>query len=233
MKIAIIAAMEEEIVALSAALEGPSTRTLCGQPLLDGRLGGHEIIVTDCGIGKVNAARTAQLLIDHEAPELIINCGIAGALSTALRPFDLVIGAQLVYHDILDEILTARRPFASQFASDVDLRELAQTVYEREVAVGDWAGLGCVMGRIASGDQFINDAATRDEIAARTGAVAVDMESAAIAHVCHMAQLPCLILRQISDMADADADEVFDRNKYDAAAIVARLIVRLCAALPA
>ncbi len=232
MRIAVIAAMDLELEAIRKRLENVTERRYGGQLLVSGGIGRHELTLTDSGIGKVNAARSAQLIIDAVGPALVLHCGIAGGLDHGLAPRDIVLGRELVYHDFPSEFLLAFRPFANVFASDHDLVDLAAGILEEKLADGSLSGIRCRVGRIATGDEFVASDERRLQIAAATGALAADMESAAVAQVCHMNELPCLVIRSISDLADDDADATYEANKSDSARVAAELVVGIAKRLP-
>ncbi|MDI9498860.1 MAG: 5'-methylthioadenosine/adenosylhomocysteine nucleosidase [Bacillota bacterium] len=232
MRIAVIAAMDLELEAIRERLQNVTERRHAGQILVSGAIGRHELTLTDCGIGKVNAARSAQLIIDAVEPAMVLHCGIAGGLDHSLAPRDVVLGRELVYHDFPSELLLAYRPFANVFASDHDLVDLAAEILEEKLAAGSISGIRCRVGRIATGDEFVASNERRQQIVAATGALAADMESAAVAQVCYMNELPCLVIRSISDLADDAAESTYEANKSDSARVAAELVVGLARRLP-
>ncbi|MDI9471147.1 MAG: 5'-methylthioadenosine/adenosylhomocysteine nucleosidase [Bacillota bacterium] len=232
MRIAVIAAMDLELEAIRERLQEVSERRHAGQMLVSGTIGRHELTLTDCGIGKVNAARSAQLIIDAVEPALVLHCGIAGGLDSSLAPRDVVLGRELVFHDFPSEFLLAYRPFTNVFASDHDLVDLTAAILEEKLADGSLSGIRYRVGRIATGDEFVASNERRQQIVQATGALAADMESAAVAQVCHMNELPLLVIRSISDMADDDANAAYDTNKSDSARVAAELVVGLARRLP-
>ena len=95
----VIGAMESEINHLRASMGSPVVETYAGLTFYRGKMGKNELVLVQSGIGKVNAARTTQVLIDRYAPDYLINTGIAGGLGDGLHVGDFVIGTELVQHD--------------------------------------------------------------------------------------------------------------------------------------
>ena len=166
-----------------------------------GRIGGREVVVALSGIGKVNAAIAALDMIAAHAPDAIINTGIAGGADTAVADvMDVVAGVETAYHDIYCGPGFTRgtlQGLPQKFPGDPALLAAA-------MRGGAAAGVRLVGGLIASGEQFVD---STDQIAAIRSlyptVAAVDMESAAIAHVCHLRGVPFLALRVISDVPGA------------------------------
>lgn len=228
----VIGAMESEVAQLRAALGQAETTELCGLTFYSGTLGGNRVVLVQCGVGKVNAARCAQLLIDRFQPDYIVNTGIAGGIGEGLAVADVVISAELVQHDfdvtafgyapgnLCDR---AHRSEPTVFRSDAELTETLRK------AAGTLIDATRVKtGRIATGDRFVASAEAKRAIAETFDAVAAEMEGGAIAQVAALAGVPFVVLRAISDLADGSApasSEAFERETADlSAAILRRLI---------
>ena len=170
------------------------------------------------GIGKVNAACAAQLLIARFGAKALVFSGIAGNMTDKIGVGDVVIGGTLVYHDADREMISDTFPYLKEFAADPVL------VAAAEQACTD-AGVKYIVGKIATGDTFVGDSATKNAIAADCAPDCVEMEGAAVAHVA---------LRAMSDNADEEAYDTlvvkeFDITEYctTAARICEDLISRL------
>jgi adenosylhomocysteine nucleosidase len=218
--IGIIAAMELELTRLTAQMEHRQVQTIASVAYHTGTLDGIPVTVCECGVGKVNAAMHTQILIDRFAPDAIIQNGIAGSLSAQVRYGDTVVGSELVYHDMQDWVVAQFEPLEPVYSADARLVRLAV----------DAAGQ-CHVGRIASGDQFISDAATKSDIAARTGALCVEMEGCAVAHTARLNGVPFVVLRAISDMADGSAEVDFAAFQQQAAERAAEITQKLVHAI--
>ena len=215
--IGIIAAMESEMAYFKERLEGLEEETLGGLPCCTGTLDGKEVAVAQCGVGKVNAAMHAQMLIDRHGVTALIQTGIGGSLSPKAPHLSMVIGSELVYHDMQKWVLEQYFPHKLSYRTDEGLLDLA-----RRCAPED-----SVVGVIATGDIFVDDAATKAAIARDCGAVCCEMEGAAIAQVATLNGLPFLILRCISDMADGDAGMTFQQFEHVAAEKAAGMVHRI------
>lgn len=202
MKIAIIAAMSKELALLLPMIDSSATITANGITFHTGRIGRHEIIAAECGIGKVNAAIGALTLIDCFHPDLVINTGVAGGTGTA-SILDVVIADRIAYHDVWCGPGT--QPGHAAGCPPCFTCPLPDDVF---------AGLGARRGLVASGDIFVS----RPEEVSRIlsvwpDAVAVDMESAAIAHVCHVKNVPFVCIRVISD-TPGSADNISQYENF-------------------
>ena len=186
MKIGIIIAMDIEYRNMCEALGGKS----------QGRVNGNEVVLWQCGIGKVNAAVGTMRLIEQHHPDCIISTGLAGGIDNRLQVMDVVIGSQTAYHDVWcgeGNELGQVQGLPTRFDADGRLLICAQTASE----VG---GHQTVCGLICTGDQFITDKKSLAEIKAHfPDALACEMESAAIAHTCYLQKVPFLSIRVVSD----------------------------------
>ena len=217
-RLGIICAMQIELTDILAASEDVIQRKVGSRVYYEAKLSGCEIVATVCGIGKVNAASTTQELISVFAPAAVVNSGIAGALDDDLLPGDIILATGLVYHDFDLGYFTQ---VPSPIPTDSSLIEMT----------GASADTPIKRGIIASGDAFVSNTALKNEIVQRTRALAVDMESAAVAQVAHINDVPSLIIRSISDMADDEAEETYDNFEARAAARSAALLVGLAGRL--
>jgi len=201
-KIGIICALSLEKKQLAARL--PAHQTVQQGPFefIKGSLNGCEIILLQSGIGKVNAALGAREMIQHFAPDCIINSGVAGGLQPDLNVLDSVIGTQYVHHDVWcgeGNAYGQVQDLPTFFPAD---KTLLAATEKLQMSHGDHVR----MGLICSGDQFISGAEPVAKILQHfPQALACDMESAAIAQVCYRYQVPFLSMRLISDVAGKKA----------------------------
>lgn len=201
--IGIIGALDIELERLIGAMQGPVHREISGVPFTCGRLLGTDVVIARAGVGKVNAAVCAQTMALIYEPELIINSGVSGALSPELRVGDVVIGTDVVQHDV-DTTALGDEP---GFVSTVDrlsfpLDNFASTAI---AAAAEELGIRAVRGRIASGDQFVASTERKEEIVRLFSAVTCEMEAGAIAHVCFLNRVSCAVIRCISDGGNEEA----------------------------
>lgn len=201
--IGIIGALDIELERLIGAMREPAHREISGVPFTCGKLLGTDVVIARAGVGKVNAAVCAQTMALIYEPELIINSGVSGALSPELRVGDVVIGTDVVQHDV-DTTALGDEP---GFVSTVDrlsfpLDNFASTAI---AAAAEELGIRAVRGRIASGDQFVASTERKEEIVCLFSAVTCEMEAGAIAHVCFLNRIPCAVIRSISDGGNEEA----------------------------
>ncbi len=229
MTLAIVSAMREELAAVLALMPAESRSIIAGREFFRGRLHGQEVVLVLSRIGKVAAAATAVTLIERFGVTAIVFTGVAGGLGPGVRVGDVVVADAFLQHDLDASPLFPRHEVPlygqSRFATDPALTaRLAQAAGEALPEARLHRGL------IVSGDRFV---ATTAEARALQGelpdALAVEMEGAAIAQVCHDYGLPYAAVRTISDRADDEAHGDFLRfvqevASHHSAAIVARLL---------
>ena len=214
MKFGIIAAMEEELKTLLLALEDKKEVVVLGKTYFEGRIGRHEVVLVQSGIGKVLSAMSVAILAETFGVDAIINTGSAGAVSEGLAIGDVVIADRLVYHDVdVTAFGYAYGQMAGQelyFLADSELMAKLQAVLAQE-------GQASYLGLIATGDSFIADP---DRVAAIKHhfpeVLAVEMEGAAIAQAAQAAGKPFLVIRAMSDTAQGDANITFDEFVVEA-----------------
>lgn len=199
MTIGILTAMSVEFKQVAAMLSIAVTEKNGPHRYLIGKLGNNCIVLQQCGIGKTNAASGVTDLINHYHPERIISTGVAGGIDSSLGVMDVVVGRQVCYHDVFcgegcDPGQVQGLP--REFDGDPEMLRLATTL-DTDVNI--------VPGLICTGDQFVTDATELERIKnSCPEGLAVDMESAAIAQVCHLYGVPFISFRIISDTPGAD-----------------------------
>lgn len=222
--IGIISAMDLELQALTEKLEHKESQMHAGVMYCTGTLDGVEVALCTCGVGKVNAAMHTQILIDKYHPAVIIQNGIAGSLSNDVKYFDIVIGNELVYHDMQEFVLEQYGPLEKVYPADSNLIHKAYEVAKQ-------AGANVHVGRIATGDWFVSDAADKEDIATRTKALCTEMEGCAVAHTAYLNEVPFVVMRAISDMADDSAEVDYEEFQYKAADRAVELVAALVKSL--
>ena len=203
-KLGIIGAMQVEVETLVEALVEKESHKKAGRTYYTGKLDGLDVVVVQCGVGKVNAAICAQTLCDHFGVTHLVNTGIAGSLNAQLDIGDLVISTDAMYHDfdcVHFGYEMGRVPGmdVTGFPADAEMIRLALAAAE-SVHPGH-----CRQGRIASGDLFVAEKTTKEAIIRKTQALCTEMEGAAIAHTAYLNDVPFVIIRAISDKADDSA----------------------------
>lgn len=229
MTIGIIGAMEEEITNVLEDMNVVATKNALG---LDFHLGtlnnsSNNIVLVRSGIGKVNAALCAQVLIDLFAVDAVINVGVAGAIDKNIKIGDIVISTDAVQHDFDTSALGDKpgvisRMDTSEFHADPMLIEAAKKAVEG-------VGFPVYEGRIASGDQFVSEPALKEKIAELFNPICCEMEGAAIAHACYLNRVPFVIIRAISDNAEEGCDVNYERFFRESAVTAGRIIKNMIA----
>lgn len=222
--IGIIVAMSKELNLLLNLIHNPQQSVYEGFTFTTGSIGNSQVVAMQCGIGKVNAALGAMSMINHFNPSLIINTGVAGGTGHT-KPLDVIVADRIAYHDtycgpgtVWGEMADCPRYFTPE----------AQHLATALTAVPE-----AKSGLVASGDFFVSTPAEVDSIASvHPEVMAVDMESAAIAHACYKRQVPFLCVRVISD-TPGQADNIAQYENFweDAPRNTFRALTHIIAAL--
>lgn len=200
----IIGAMSVEVEGLKAKIENASAEVISGIEFVSGRLCGASVVVAQCGIGKVFAAVCAQIMVLRYGVKRIINTGVAGTLSEKIGILDFAISSGVVQHD-MDTTAIGDAPGLISGINVVEIKA-APALCELVVGLAREQGNNAVAGIIASGDQFINSAERKAYIRNTFGAIACEMEGAAIGHVAYISGVDFVIIRCISDNASGEAE---------------------------
>lgn len=196
----IICAMAIEVEGLLNLMENKKEIKKAGATFTKGTIFGKDVVVTECGIGKVNAAVTAQVMIDLFSPTALINSGVGGALSEKLKVGDVVISTDAIQHDYDTTALGDEKGLIC-FAEEqrVDIPASKDLCKKLLAACESLENTTVLTGRIATGDKFISDTKARLEIGREFNALACEMEGCAVGQVCYRNSVPFAILRCISD----------------------------------
>lgn len=201
-KIGIIFAMDEELEAFKPFVTVLKEYNIFDLKFCEGMLGDNLCILTVCGVGKVNASRATQILIDNMDVFCIINIGVAGALTSSLKVLDIVIGKNLVQHDFDITAFNHEKGYVPKVGKFVDADTYLLTIADAVIKkMPEVTGL---RGIIASGDIFCTETKMSSKIAQKFNALCVEMEGASIAQVCYLSHVPFLIIRSISDVPNND-----------------------------
>jgi adenosylhomocysteine nucleosidase len=222
----IIVAMDSEIRNLTSSLQHERTEKIAGREIHYGNLEEQPVAIVRCGCGKVNAALSATILASHSKVSRILVTGVSGGLAEGLTVGDLVVANSFVQHDMdarplfpLHEI-----PFEgfSSIEADADLRHLltaASLAMLSEKMLPELERSRSFEGQVVSGDLFLSSPEARERVLTDLPkACAVDMESAAVAQVCKVADIPLGVIRVISDSADGSAHIDFAKFVEETAA---------------
>ena len=227
-RIGIIGAMEEEVTSLKEGLTDPKTTTIAGMEFCEGKLEDEDVVVVQCGMGKVNAGICANTLINQFNCSKIINTGVAGSLDNQIDIGDFVVSVDACQHDFTVEAIGFEKgeiPYTGLYAFPADeamRKEAVEAVHEAapEVRVFE--------GRVCTGDQFISSKEQKELIKSDFGGMCCEMEGGAIAQACYLNDTPFVIIRAISDKADDSEEmsyEVFKKNAAKRWASVVRYMI--------
>lgn len=224
-KIGIIAAMDVEVSLLKAALKDTKSVKCAGQDIFSGRIGGNEVVLMKCGIGKVSAAAGTQAMIDLFHPDCIINTGCAGGLARGIGIGDVVLSLSTAEWDMDTTPLGDPRGYIFALETvrvDADA-SLAGAI---EKFVPD--DINVTKGLVVSGDQFIyTDDQRKTIMTAFPDALCAEMEGAAVSHVCAQNGVPFCIIRSMSDTAEGDSSVDYAQFSAKAAEISAGILISM------
>ncbi|MDX5475209.1 MAG: 5'-methylthioadenosine/adenosylhomocysteine nucleosidase [Bacillaceae bacterium] len=223
-KIGIIGAMQLEIDLLLEKIELRKEYEIAGFPFLTGVINGKEIVVTRCGVGKVNSASCTQILINKFDVNCIINTGIAGSLREDVGVCDIVISTDVTHHDVRKAQMKNLFPFQETFSACEELKNLAQKICELK-------NINHHCGRIVSGESFVKEKMVKDTLIKEYSPACVEMEGSSIGHVSYINKIPFLIIRCISDNADEHASTSYEEFEEIAGKQSASVVLEMIKAL--
>ena len=197
--IGIIFAMQEELIELKNYLHINKEKKIYDLTFYEATLNNQNIILTESGIGKTNAARTTQILIDYYKPEAIFNIGVAGGIAKNLEVGDIIISTSLVQHDFDITAFDHPKGYIPNIGNTIPIDN---NLLNTTKAILDTNNISYKEGVIASGDIFCTKESTATKINTQFNALCVEMEGASIAQTAHLSKTPCLVIRSISDCPD-------------------------------
>ncbi len=214
----IIGAMDIEVDSLKNEMENPAINKIAGMDFYEGVIGGKDVVVVKCGIGKVNAAMCTQILADRYNVDVVINTGVAGSLNNDIDICDIVISTVAQEHDMDVTALGYEKGIIPDM--DVSIFESDRKLVELTKKSAKEAGLDVKVfeGKVVSGDQFISTHEKKESLKNSFGGDCAEMEGAAIAHVASLNNIPFLVIRAISDKADGGAHMDYPTFEKKAAA---------------
>ncbi|MCT8525859.1 5'-methylthioadenosine/S-adenosylhomocysteine nucleosidase [Glaesserella parasuis] len=208
MKIGIIGAMAQEVEILLSYMAEPKLTEIAGCKIYEGKINNTDVALLQSGIGKTASAMGTTLLLQLAKPEMVINTGSAGGLDANLNVGDIVISTEVRHHDVdVTAFGYEKGQLPANPAAFMANEQLAQIAIKET----EKAGFNAVSGLICSGDLFVNGSDMIARIRNDFPSVkAVEMEAASIAQVCHAFQVPFVVVRAISDVADKESHLSFD-----------------------
>lgn len=210
--IGIIVAMGEELEAVENCMTEIEIKQIYDVRFLVGKIQEKKCVLAKSGVGKVNAARTTQLMIDNFNVTYVVNLGAAGALNGALQIGDVVIGKHVVQHDFDITAFGHSKGYITGIGNNVrcdrelvdEFENVIKSIPERNYAIK--------LGIVATGDIFCTEIMMKDKIRSKFNADVVDMECGAIAQVCYLDDVPFIVIRSVSDTPDGKNASTFDTN---------------------
>ena len=211
-EIGIIVAMDEEREAIINIMTDVTVERIYNLRFLKGKIQGKKCILVKSGVGKVNAARTTQIMISKFDISYIINLGAGASIHTLLNIGDVVIGKKVVQHDFDITAFGHSKGYITGVGDSIicdrdlvnELEQIVQSFPERNYNIR--------IGTIATGDIFCTESWMKDKIRAKFDADVVDMECGAIGQVCYLDNIPFVVIRSISDTPNGNNATTFDEN---------------------
>ena len=220
-KVGIICASDTELAPFLERIKNPEITEKAMLKFYSGKINGIDTVAVYSGVCKVNMAIAVQLLIEVFHVNMVINAGVAGGIDENVKPFDTVISEQTAYHDVAEAILTDFHPWMRSvyFQADKNLLDAAKEH-------GRTSNRSLLFGTVVTEERFI-EGEKRERIKEQFSPLAVDMETAAAAHVCYVNKIPFISVRTITDAADEDGMENFEKNCETASEISAEITIGL------
>lgn len=221
----IIAALKYEEDLFRAELTNVNKITLLNKPAYTGILGDNEVIIMQCGMGKVSAGICAQAIIDNYHPDYIINTGCAGSLDSSLKVGDIVVSNSVVEWDLDLRMIGLPLGYIDALGC-VEMK--ASDILKNKILSSKPENIVVKEGAIASGDQFVSTNEQRKMILQNfPNALCAEMEGAAIGHVCLQNDIPFCVIRSMSDTADGNSGIDFEKFAAESSKISAGWLINM------
>ncbi len=208
--IGIIAAMDSEVQDIKSAMEDGIKIHHGGMTFYKGKLKNKEVVAVKSGIGKVNAAICAQILIDIFKVTTIIHVGVAGAIHPELEIGDIVISAESCQYDM--DASAFGHPRGEIPNMDITFFKADPTLIELATAAAEKLNISFRIGRVLTADLGVNSNELKQELRKEFDGLCVEMEGAAVGQVAMLNQIPYVVIRSISDKADSNMAEDYQKN---------------------
>lgn len=226
--IGIIVAMDEEKEEILNLMKETKVKQIYDLRFIIGKIRNKNCVLIKSGIGKVNAARTTQILIDNFDLECVINAGAAGAINYLLNIGDVVIAKHVVQHDFDITAFGHSKGYITGVGDKIICdRELVST-FENMIKNMDERVYNIKIGVVASGDIFCTQIEMKNKINAKFNADVVDMECASVGQVCYLDDIPFISIRCVSDIPNGGNQTTFDENLKLASKRCANIINEFC-----
>ena len=224
-KIGVIFAMKEELDEVLKQVDIKNEFNVFGLDFYNVVFKDTECILVECGVGKVNAARTTQIMIDVMKVDYIINVGVAGGVSNSLNVCDIVIGEKLVQHDFDITAFDHAKGYIPNVGVYLNSDEYLLRIAEKEKESFNETNFH--KGVIASGDIFCTSEKMSKKINEKFNALCVDMEGASIAQVAYLSGVPFLVVRSISDIPNNNNKITYEEFLEESSKVVAKFLLSM------
>jgi adenosylhomocysteine nucleosidase len=211
-EIGIIVAMDEEREAILNIMTDIKIEEIYNLRFFKGKIQENNCILVKSGVGKVNAARTTQVMIQNFNIKYIINLGAGGSINEMLNIGDVLIAKQVVQHDFDITAFGHSKGYITGVGEKIFCDRNLVNKYEQIIQSIPERNYQIKIGVIATGDIFCTETYMKDKIRAKFDADVVDMECAAIAQVCYLDNIPFIVIRSISDAPNGKNAKTFDEN---------------------
>lgn len=227
-KIGIIFAMDEELRELKKYIKITKSYNIFDLKIYEGTINNNICILVESGVGKVNAARCTQILIDKLETDYIFNIGVAGGISDNLIVGDVILGEKLVQHDFDITAFNHEKGYIPNTGVYINSNDYLLNLSEEVLSKNN---IKYHKGIVASGDIFCTDYMMSKKINNKFNALCVEMEGAAIAQVCYLSKVPFLIIRSISDVPNnenvKDYEEFLEESSKKVADIMNKILIEI------
>lgn len=222
--IGIVVAMDEEKAEIEKVISNKEIKKINNLKFIIGKIKDKNIVLVQCGVGKVNAARTTQKLIDKFNITTIINVGVAGAINSNLKIGDVIIAKKVIQHDFDITAFGHNKGYITDVGEGI---ESDNNLLEKVKEIRQDNSYKTKIGIIATGDIFCTDIKMKEKINNKFNADVVDMECGAIAQVSFLENIPFLAIRSVSDIPNGDNAKTFDENLKTASKIASEVLCNI------
>ena len=226
--IGIVVAMDEERQEILDLMKDTEVKQIYNLRFITGKIQKKDCVLIKSGIGKVNAARTTQILIDNFDLECVINAGAAGAINYLLNIGDVVIAKHVVQHDFDITAFGHSKGYITGVGDKIICDRGLVAAFENMLKSREERIYNIKMGIVASGDIFCTQIEMKNKINAKFNADVVDMECASVGQVCYLDDIPFISIRCISDIPNGSNETTFDENLKLASKRCANIINDFC-----
>ena len=226
--IGIVVAMDEEREEILNLMTETQVKQIYNLRFITGKIQKRNCVLIKSGVGKVNSARTTQILIDNFDIDFVINAGVAGAVNHLLNIGDVVIAKHVVQHDFDITAFGHSKGYITGVGDKVMCDRGLVSAFENMMKNMEERLYKIKIGIVASGDIFCTQIEMKNKINAKFNADVVDMECASVGQVCYLDDIPFISVRCISDIPDGSNERVFNDNLKLASKRCANIIYEFC-----